>query len=349
MNDQNKSKIFIVDFSGNEKRVDLWLKEKLQEISRSKIQDLIESKMILLNNKPCQTSTRLSPGDVIAIKKISHKNQDMLSPVKMNLDIIFEDEHLLVINKAAGLSVHPGAGKASETTLVNGIIYHTQGQLSTVNKSENGNRPGIVHRLDKDTTGLIVCAKSNKVHENLAKQFRLKTSQREYIALIDGEMKMKTQNCESYLSRDPNNRLRYTSFSNQELLCKYKEKQAFPKKYRLAKTKIEKVCIYAGRFTLIKATLETGRTHQIRVHTAKIMGFPILGDPLYSVKKTLPKIFNKDLAMKIKRINRQLLHAQKLSFYHPIKQELLTFTCPLPKDFKSILDILEPLKQGGKC
>lgn len=289
----------------NDIRLDKFLSENT-DYSRSLIAKMIDNELILVNNMLAKVSYKVKENDEIEILGDLNVEQN-IEPVKMNLDIIFEDEHLMVINKPSGLVVHPGSGNY-DNTLVNGLLYYTK-NLSDINSNI---RPGIVHRLDKDTSGLMIVAKTNKAHELLAEGFKNKTIKREYIALIDGVFKHNKAIIDAPIGRDPKNRQRMTvinenskdAITNLTVLKRFKE------------------------HTLINLLLETGRTHQIRVHLNYI-GYPVHNDPLYGVNSKNTTDFA------------QFLHSYKLEFIHPITNEPLQFEIPLPEIMEETIAKLE--------
>lgn len=289
----------------NDIRLDKFLSENT-DYSRSLIAKMIDNELILVNNMLAKVSYKVKENDEIEILGDLNVEQN-IEPVKMNLDIIFEDEHLMVINKPSGLVVHPGSGNY-DNTLVNGLLYYTK-NLSDINSNI---RPGIVHRLDKDTSGLMVVAKTNKAHELLAEGFKNKTIKREYIALIDGVFKHNKAIIDAPIGRDPKNRQRMTvinenskdAITNLTVLKRFKE------------------------HTLINLLLETGRTHQIRVHLNYI-GYPVHNDPLYGINSKNTTDFA------------QFLHSYKLAFIHPITNEPLQFEIPLPEIMEETIAKLE--------
>jgi len=289
----------------NDIRLDKFLSENT-DYSRSLIAKMIDNELILVNNMLAKVSYKVKENDEIEILRDLNIEQN-IEPVKMNLDIIFEDEHLMVINKPSGLVVHPGSGNY-DNTLVNGLLYYTK-NLSDINSNI---RPGIVHRLDKDTSGLMIVAKTNKAHELLAEGFKNKTIKREYIALIDGVFKHNKAIIDAPIGRDPKNRQRMTvinenskdAITNLTVLKRFKE------------------------HTLINLLLETGRTHQIRVHLNYI-GYPVHNDPLYGINSKNTTDFA------------QFLHSYKLEFIHPITNEPLQFEIPLPEIMEETIAKLE--------
>lgn len=318
-------------------RLDLCLVEKLPELSRAKVQKLIRQGHVLVQGQPTKSNYVIRDGDEIQVTIKAEPSPLSLNPHPMDLDILFEDDCLIVLNKPTGISVHPGAGER-EPTLVEGILAH----LSD-NSPQKSLRPGVVHRLDKDTTGVLVFAKDEQSHAHLAKQFEAKTNHREYIALLDGYMEEETLDYESYLFRDPKERLRFASIRKEDYEKKYSSSPEDKKGYRFASSHFEKLQSYAQRFTLASITLRTGRTHQIRVH-CKALKHPVLGDPLYNTPHEFPKTIPQKLTKTLKSLKRQMLHAKILSFTHPKTGERMSFEAPLPEDFEAVLKTLECLK-----
>lgn len=284
-------------------RIDKYLASIL-DYSREYIGRLIDSKLVLVNDKIVKASYKVALQDEIVIHDEQMKVEDHIEPVKMDLDIVYEDEYLMVINKPSGLVVHPGAGNYNNT-LVNGLMYYTK-HLSDVGGST---RPGIVHRIDKDTSGLLLIAKTNQIHEILADDFKNKRIKREYIALLDGVFKNGSATIDAPIGRDKQNR----------------ERMAVVEDGKHALTHMKVLKRYDG-YTLVSCVLETGRTHQIRVHMAYI-GYPIHNDPVYSKKEA--DSFG------------QFLHSYKINFIHPITKKEMEFICPLPKHFEDFLKELE--------
>ena len=268
------------------------------------------------------------------VRVVDQDEAEGLRPAPLNLDILFEDEDLIVVNKPPGLVVHPGAGETG-VTLVEALLHRT----GAGGRDFESERPGVVHRLDKDTSGVIVWAKSPTACAFLAEQFKKKTNKREYFALVDGAYEREAQVVESYLHRDPRNRLRYKAISIEEFDKDHRSSAG----YRYAKSQMQAVALYSHRFSLLKIILSTGRTHQIRVH-CHYQGVPILGDPLYGKKNTLPKIFPSEVHRAVAGLTRQMLHAATLGFFHPKTQEFMEFKAPFPEDFSNLLGILSPYK-----
>lgn len=322
-------------------------------LSRAKAAAQIEAGTVTVNGVAARGKEKLRAGDVVAARLpgASARTPSTLQPIAMDLDIVYEDEHLLVVNKPAGLSVHPGAGDAAAPTLVQALLHHAGGKLSRgsgyidEDDEEVAVRPGIVHRLDKDTTGLLVVAKTDKAHAALAREFLEKTNEREYRALLDGVMPQAEIVAESYLFRDPTNRQRFASLNavdHDEFVSKHPGDR---KRFRLAKSVFQREDEFGDRLTLARVRLHTGRTHQIRVHAAALR-LPVVGDQLYHRSVVLPHRFGVPAREAIQNAGRQLLHAAVLGFTHPETGERLRFEAPYPADFQQILDLLAPLAKA---
>lgn len=286
----------------NPERIDKYLMNKL-EISRSKIQRMIETNNILVNDNKVKSSYTLKENDEITINEDYTEEVD-IEAENIPLDIIYEDEYLLVVNKPSGMVVHPAPGNYNNT-LVNALMYHCN-NLSKV----NGNiRPGIVHRIDADTSGLLLVAKNDEVHTNLAKQISEKTVLRKYIALVHGVILESTATIDAPIGRDANDRkkMAVTDINSKDAITHVKVLE----RYKNA--------------TLIECVLETGRTHQIRVHLNYI-NHPVVNDPIYGKRKLDDKEFG------------QMLHAKTIGFIHPITKEYLEFSVDVPEKFKEILN-----------
>ena len=281
-------------------RLDKYLSENT-EYSRELIQKMITQELIKVNNKKTKASYKLALNDEITLNEENINNTPEIKATPMKLDIVYEDEYLMIINKPSGLVVHPGNGNY-DNTLVNGLMYYTK-NLSDINGEI---RPGIVHRIDKDTSGLIMIAKTNKVHELLADDFKHKRIKREYIALLNGVFKNSGATIDAPIGRDKKNREKMTVTADNS---------------KNAITHMQVLKRYPNH-TFVSCILETGRTHQIRVHMAYI-GYPIHNDPVYS----------HDNATSFG----QFLHSYKMNFIHPITKKEMEFVCPLPKYFTDYL------------
>lgn len=284
-------------------RLDKVCSEIFSDYSRSQIKQLLDGGNITVNGKTEKAKYKVKSGDVIRLEEPKTKTLE-LRPENIPLDIVYEDDDVIVINKPQGMVVHPAPGH-DEHTLVNALLYHCP--LSTINGTF---RPGIVHRIDKDTSGLLMVAKNDKAHRSLAKQLKDKTNIREYVALVHGRIAEDEGTINAPIGRS----------------LKDRKKQAVVKDGRNAVTHFEVLKRYRD-YTFVKCILETGRTHQIRVHM-KYIGHPLVGDPLYGPKKTI-------------KGNGQFLHAGKLGFVHPTTGKLLIFEAPLPKIFQECLEKLD--------
>jgi len=306
-------------------RLDKFLQSKLNEISRTKIQRLIEDGNIKINKKTIRESAKkIKPNDEIEVNFPPAKDTH-IKPYKMQLDIKYEDEDLIIINKPPGIVVHPGAGNFDKT-IVNGLLYHCKNNLSSIGGKL---RPGIVHRIDKDTSGIIVVAKNDFSHSNLSKQFSDHSIERTYEAIIWGALRPSKGKINENISR---------SIRNRQLMSVYKNKG------KKAITNYKTLKIFSNsdlpKISLIECKLETGRTHQIRVHMS-YKGNPILGDKSYGKSKKKFKKINLDVEKNINNFNRQALHAKSLSFVHPKTKKQLFFEGKRPKDFEVLIKSLE--------
>ena len=318
----------IVENLNNNPRVDQFIADKEHTLSRTRIKNLIINSKLKVNKKIIKDpSKRIFVGDILTLE-IPEPKKLSLKPFKYKLDIIFEDEDLLVINKSAGIVIHPGAGNY-DNTIVNALINYNK-KLSNISDEL---RPGIVHRLDKDTSGLILIAKNNQSHENLSNQFNQHTIKRIYQTLIWGKLRPQKGKIETFIKRSSKNRqLMEVSYS----------------KGKKAITNYETLNVFEGKnvptFSLVECKLETGRTHQIRVHMA-FKGNNILGDKKY--KKRFKKIKNIDLDLEKTLINldRQFLHAKSIGFTHPRTGKDIEFASNLPKDLELVL---KKLKNASK-
>ena len=292
----------VVNDSNNE-RIDKYLSVNT-ELSRTLISKMIDEEYVLVNGKKTKSNYKVKDGDVISIDETYKVSTDIV-PEKMDLDIVYEDEDIIIINKPSGMVVHPGNGNYSGT-LVNGLMHYTN-NLSDINGEV---RPGIVHRIDKDTSGLIMIAKNNKSHEILSEYFQNKTITRTYIALIKGELNTNSATIDAPIGRSENDR---------------KKMAVTAKNSKNAITHLTVLKRYKG-YTLVRLKLDTGRTHQIRVHMAYI-GHPVYNDPVYTIDKCC------DFG--------QFLHSFSMDFIHPITKEEMHFECELPEYFASHLEYLE--------
>ncbi|TWT14788.1 RluA family pseudouridine synthase [Streptococcus sp. sy010] len=280
----------------------------LTPLSRSQANEAIKNGMVLVNNQVKKAKYAVQLGDCITYQLPKEKEVAYVAE-NLPLEIIYEDNHVAVVNKPQGMVVHPSAGHVSGT-LVNALLYHIK-DLSTINGVV---RPGIVHRIDKDTSGLLMIAKNDQAHQALANELKEKKSHRQYLALVHGNLPNDRGVIEAPIGRSDKDR----------------KKQAVTAKGKEAVTRFQ-VLERFGDYTLVSVVLETGRTHQIRVHMAYI-GHPVAGDPLYGPRKTL-------------KGQGQFLHAQTLGFTHPVTEEFLTFETDVPEIFKETLDKLRSSNQ----
>ncbi|MDB2426043.1 RluA family pseudouridine synthase [bacterium] len=300
-----KIKIFITDENAN-MRLDQVLSTLESVESRSQAQKIIKEKKVLLNGKAVKSSRLTVEGEEYEVS-LPEKSTGMLKPVQGDLNIIFEDDYLIVIDKPAGIVVHPSHGH-QEDSLVNVLL----GNGKKLAKGSDPSRPGVVHRLDKDTSGLMIFAKADEAYDFFVEEFKNKKVKRIYQAICFGKPKEDEFKVESYLSRHPKNRKKHSSSKDQE--------------GRLAISHFKVLQNIKNKFSLLECELETGRTHQIRVHLSE-NHFPILGDEMYGNKNT-----------KIKGLSRQALHSCELSFTHPVTKEVLIFKSDLPDDLKKLLE-----------
>jgi 23S rRNA pseudouridine1911/1915/1917 synthase len=315
-------------------RLDQYLVRELPNYSRSTLQNWIRSGLVLVNGAPTKSGFDLSPGDHIEILKAEKPEHDDIDQPSIPLDILYEDDAILIINKPAGLTIHPGAGTHGQPTVASAFKAY----MGSKALPGDEDRPGIVHRLDKETTGVMVLAKTTEALRHLAGQFKDKTNFREYVALLDGVLPADEIMLESYLYRDPRHRLRFASMSPEEHQIESLSSEM--QGYRYAKSFFNKRKVYGNRLTLATVRLSTGRTHQIRVH-AKQLKAAVVGDNLYAPSLVLPKGFAPEVRTALESVGRQLLHARRLGITHPIDGRRLAFEAPLPQEFRSVLELLE--------
>ena len=313
----------------NNLRVDVFISKKKNELSRTRIKNLIIGKKLKLNNKITSSpSYKVSNGDKLNLE-IPEPKKASLKPFNFKLDIVFEDKNLLVINKPAGIIMHPGAGNYDKT-IVNALINYCNKNLSSIGDEL---RPGIVHRIDKDTSGLVVIAKNNETHEDLSKQFNKHTINRIYQLMIWGKLRPSSGKIETLITRSSKNRqlMEVGITKGKKAITNYKTLEVFENN----KT---------PTLSLVECKLETGRTHQIRVHMS-YKGNNILGDKKY--KKKFKKLKNIDLDLKesLYKLNRQFLHAKTLGFTHPKSGKELKFSSILPQDLENILKTLRNISK----
>ena len=313
----------------NSLRVDIFINKRENSLSRTRIKNLILKEKLKLNNKIIiSPSKKISSGDKIDLE-IPKPKEASLKPYDFKLDIIYEDKDLLVINKPAGIIMHPGAGNYNNT-IVNALMNYCGNNLSTIGDEY---RPGIIHRIDKDTSGLVVIAKNNLTHENLSIQFNKHTITRVYQLLVWGKLRPQKGTIKSYITRSNKNRqLMEVSFTKgKSAITNYKTLEIFQN------NKIPTL-------SLIECKLETGRTHQIRIHMSH-KGNSIVGDKSYQKKNKQFKKIDPKRNFMIKNINRQFLHAKSLGFIHPSSNKEVYFEIPLPKD---LLKLVKKLRNFSK-
>lgn len=287
-------------------RADVFVCEKLDDKTRSAIKKLFDSGLITINGKQAKASQQICAGDEVTVT-LPDAVEYSAKPEDIPIDIIYEDSDIAVVNKPQGMTVHLGNGNV-DGTLVNALLY----KLDSLSGINGVIRPGIVHRIDKDTSGLLVVAKNDKAHLSLSSQIAEKTCKRTYLALLEGNLKTDSGTVTTYIGRSPNDRVKMAVVS--------------PDKGKLAITDYTVIKRYEG-YTLCRFDLKTGRTHQIRVH-AKHLGHPVVGDHVYGIKKQKFKL------------NGQLLHAAKLTLVHPTTGREMTFEAPLPDYFVEVLNKL---------
>ena len=300
-------KEYFIDHNTEGQRLDRYLSEELEDRSRSYIQKLIKEEYVKVNQKPVKSNYRLSFEDRVEVTMPEAKEPD-IEPEDIPLDIVYEDTDILIINKPKGMVVHPAAGHYSGT-LVNAILYHCQDDLSTINGVL---RPGIVHRIDMDTTGSLVVCKNDMAHQSLSEQLKEHSIQRIYVAIVHGNIKEDSGTVNAAIGRHPTDRKKMSTHckNGRNAVTHYKVLERF------------------GEYTYIQCQLETGRTHQIRVHMASI-GHPLVGDEVYGPKKC-----------PFKGLQGQTLHAKTLGVIHPRTGEYLEVNAPLPEYFTDLLDRL---------
>ena len=312
---------FVVDKGQSSIRIDRYLTDRIENLARNRIQNVAKSGGVLVNGKAVKSNYKIKPLDNISIVLPYAPYENLLAPEEMPLDIVYEDDDVVIVNKPAGIVVHPGHGNYSGT-LLNGLIYHFE------NLPKNSdNRPGLVHRIDKDTTGLLVVAKNEDAITKLAKQFADKTSTRKYVALVWGDVKDDEGTVIGNLGRNPKNRLQMIVFPDgdygKEAVTHYKVLERF------------------GYVTLLELQLETGRTHQIRAHM-KYIGHTLFNDARYGGDKILKGTtftkYKQFIINTFKILPRQALHAKTLGFVHPSTHEFIEFDSEIPQDMQLAIE-----------
>ena len=312
---------FTADSGQQALRVDKFLMNRIENATRNKIQQAAKAGSVRVNDVVVKSNYKVKGGDEVKVLFTHPPYENLLVGEDIPLDIVYEDDALVVVNKAAGMVVHPGHGNYNGT-LLNALLYHFESLPLNAN-----DRPGLVHRIDKDTSGLLVVAKTEKAMTHLAKQFFDKTSQRSYYALVWGDVKDDSGTIDGHIGRDPKNRLLMTVFPDgdqgKEAITHYEVVERF------------------GYTTLVRCRLETGRTHQIRAHM-KHIGHTLFGDARYGgdniLKGTTFTKYKQFVDNCFKLLPRQALHAQTLGFAHPISGKSMSFEAPLPNDMLTTLD-----------
>lgn len=304
-------------------RIDKYLMNFVENATRNKIQQAAKDGSIFVNGTPVKSNYKVKPNDYITVKFEHPPHEHLLVAEDIPIDIVYEDDELLVVNKPAGMVVHPGHGNYSGT-LINGLIYHFENL-----PNNSSNRPGLVHRIDKDTSGLLVVAKTEQAMAHLSNQFAEKTSEREYVAIVWGNIEEEGGTVEGNIGRHPKNRLQNTVYEGAEA---YKGKPAVTH---------YKVLERLGYVTLVSCKLETGRTHQIRVHM-KHIGHTLFNDERYGGDKILKGTtftkYKQFVENAFKVLPRQALHAKTLGFEHPTTGEWLSFSTEIPEDMQLCIE-----------
>jgi 23S rRNA pseudouridine1911/1915/1917 synthase len=312
--------LYTIPFDLDKQRLDKAIALLCTDFSRSQVQKAIKNKQVLLNNNIVEVmSSKVSTDDILEITFAENKPHQMQA-TQIDLDIVYEDDHLIVLNKAAGITTHPGVGNHDDT-LVNALLYHTQ-KLSDVNGEF---RAGIVHRLDKETSGLMVIAKTNQAHNNLAKQLQDRDLKRRYLALIWGVMKPLGGTIDMPITRSNRDRTRMTTVQHggKSAVTHYETKEI------LAKAAV----------SLVECRLETGRTHQIRVHFSQNR-HSVVGDQVYGHNERKVQSCPQGLKEILGAMKRQALHSYYIGFMHPITEEFMEFTRDVPQDYQELLEAL---------
>ena len=297
-------------------RLDLFLSRMSLQLSRNQVQRLIDNNRILVNEKPQKASYRLRSKDRVLVS-VPPSPPSQLEPEPLSLDVVFEDDHLIAINKPPGLVVHPATSHRT-STLVHGLLHHCD-HLADLGGPL---RPGIVHRLDKDTSGIIVVAKENSAYRHLSQQFKEKLVYKEYSALVYGRLPDSSGQFTDPIRRHPKNR------KKMGIIAGGREASTF---WWLE--------LLFGELSLVKVVIKTGRTHQIRVHFAHAQ-HPVVGDPTYGGRKRLKSVRNPLMRARLGQVKRQMLHARRLQLEHPATGEKLDLSAPLPEDMRDLLQFL---------
>src|ERR1700686_4316830 len=319
------------------KRLDQFLAVRLETVSRARVQEMIAEGKVLVNDAPAKASAKLRGGERISVLGEAQRAPLKAIAEEIPLDIVYEDDDLAIVNKPAGMMVHAGAGATDDArnrgTLVNALLNH----FKTLSGVGGDLRPGIVHRLDRATSGLMVVAKNDESHQQLAKQFSGREVHKTYLALVHGWPKEDRGTIQSAISRHSQRRTRMTTrgFGGRAAVTHYKVQRKIDSPY--------------GKFALVEVKIETGRTHQIRVHMSSL-GHPVVGDALYGAPGELKSQSNKRRAAgmpAVMKLDRNFLHSAVLELVHPRSKEPLKFSRPLPEDLQNLMDSLEIAVQEG--
>jgi 23S rRNA pseudouridine1911/1915/1917 synthase len=328
--------ILRVDAQAAGARLDVYVTQQLRStgLSRAETQRLIAERLITVNGCEAKPSIRLKPDDRIEVRSLPAR-EISLAAEDLPLDTLYEDSHLIVVNKPAGMMVHP-AGRTTRGTLVNALLYHCP-DLPGIGGEK---RPGIVHRLDKDTSGVMVVAKTGLAFQRLARQFKEREVEKEYVALVWGKLPADAGVIDVAIGRHRSDRKRMSGRYAQA-----KRREAWTEWKVQAVYKLEAGDLSPGRITLLRLKPRTGRTHQLRVHLADL-GFPIVGDKIYGHKRKERAKSGCAVERALQEFPRQALHAECLGFVHPITQKRVTFHAPLPGDMKELIEDLAQ-RAGG--
>lgn len=311
----NSSLTFSVTTENTGERLDAFLASHIDDWSRSRLQRLIDDQDVLVNGRAAKPSYKLHEHDEIEVELTSLPSQAFV-PEDIPIEVVYEDDDVIVVNKPAGLVVHPAAGNNSGT-LANALAFHFQ-TLSTAGGTA---RPGIVHRLDKDTSGLMVVAKNESAHEKLADQFRAREVHKSYLALVHGQLANEHGEIDQPIARDPRHRTRMAVLrGGRQAVTFYRVRQRF------------------DRFTMLDVELKTGRTHQIRVHLMWLK-HPVAGDEVYGGGRD-KTVTDPRVRGRLAKLGRQFLHAEKLEFRHPVTDEQMKFTAALPAELADLLNVI---------
>ena len=324
-------------------RVDVFLAERLPHVSRAHVQRLIGTHAVLVNGKPVKSSDRTRPGDEVTVDIPAARPLENAQAENIPVNVVYEDDDLIVINKPQGLVVHPAPG-AETGTLVNALLAHCGGSLSGIGGTL---RPGIVHRLDKDTSGLLVVAKNDAAHQSLSRQIKERTAVRKYYALLWGRVPFKHAVIDAPIGRHPGDRKRMTVVEQGGMGMGGKPE--LPQGAREAVTEL-RLLEHLGEFSWTEAILQTGRTHQIRVHCS-FAGYPVVADATYGGLRRVSADLLRGTPLQtlnglLGRLRGQALHAHSLSFDHPRTGKRLQFHAPLPDEITELVDYLRRLSEA---